>query len=275
MMTLSPAIEGEAGAVLLVDVTGQVAQQPGHVDLAVASPGVPGVAPEVVQAVHVEIRADELTHQRAQIDASVHEEVIGDGHVGRHQRGHMLRGEGEVVSDALTQRRVDQDRDRVVLVRGALVEPICHLRGSVGAHLEPQQGGHPELSGMGEGGVPHVVAEGGQAHDVAVRAAPLLAREWVISETTVEGSPSEMHHAEAVCVARVGCPGEGQLGETELANSPQALEEGRFDDGELVTVHLDGPVQGTPDLEGGRRWAVHHRLQSEPIAPRGGGLAVV
>jgi len=128
---------------------------------------------------------------------------------------------------------------------------------------------------MREGRVPHVMAEGGQTDDMTVGPPPLLAREWVISETTVEGSTCEMHHAEAVSVARVGGTREGQLGEPKLANSAQALEEWRFDDRELVAIHLDGPVQGTSDLEGGRRWAVHLRLQSEPIVPRGGVLSVV
>ena len=56
------------------------------------------------------------------------------------------------------------------------------------------------------------------------------------------------HRADAVPVAVVRGAGEGELGEAELPDVAQPLEERMVDDRALAGAHLDGTVDRVPDL---------------------------
>lgn len=83
--------------------------------------------------------------------------------------------------------------------------------------------------------------------------------EWPVSEDGVKGAPRKMHHTKRVGIPAVGGPWKRKLREAELSNSAEPLHKGVIDDGALLRVDVDRPMDGVPDLPKSGDRHVHRR----------------
>ena len=161
-------------------------------DDALADAGEEAVAAEVVEAVHVELAADELV-----------EEVFGVG-VAEDGDSHVERG-GDL--------------------GGAGVAHLFHHHEGQPLVVDVDQ---DALGGVGEGAVADVVEEDGEPGGAAL----VVGDPGALETQGVEGAAHEVEGAEHVGEAGVHGAGVDEVGEAELLDATLALEEGVLDDGE-------------------------------------------
>jgi len=102
-------------------------------------------------------------------------------------------------------------------------------------------GGGGLLQAVGEGQMPNVMQEGCYAQSRAHTRQKFGRQGQVFLQAKPEAG-NQKHGAQAVRVACMGGPGEGQLPKTQLPNVPQALKQGVVHQGRLVGLHLNGAI---------------------------------
>ena len=105
--------------------------------------------------------------------------------------------------------------------------------------------------------MPKVMAKRSQAQTGTQHVPSGCRRERKPAETTIKRHPRKVHRPKRVDIASVGRPRERQVGEAQLANSPQSLHHGMIDDCKLTRRDDDRTMNRIADFKTGRNMNRH------------------